>query len=152
MKDTLRTQLANVRMRTLAVLDAMPAGRFEFQPWPGSMSFGDQLRHIASAERTLIQALREGNWVWDQGINRESHPDPASVRALLEQTSQELQHLLSGLTEARLAEPVSVPWSPAQWTPAGIIVEWIAHESHHTGQLYLHLRLCGITPPPYEGS
>lgn len=123
--------------------------QFEFKPWEGSITFGDQLRHIASSERTLVAALRHGTWMWEQGIDKRSYPNPASVDALLQETADELKSVLADCSEGDLLRSVRVPWDLGEWNPAGVIIEWISHECHHLGQLCLHLRLCGVVPPPY---
>lgn len=128
----------------------MPTDRFEFKPWEGSISFGDQLRHIASSERTLVGALRHGAWIWEQGVDKRTYPDPASVSGLLQATALDMKSFLADVSEEALLRSVRVPWDEGEWNPAGVIIEWIAHECHHLGQLYLHLRLCGVTPPPYQ--
>jgi len=148
LKELLLRQHENVRALTLEVAAAMPEDRYAFKPWEGSLSFADHLRHIASVEKTLIQALRGGGWVWDQGITAETHPNRAAIEALLQESGEALRKQIASMTDEEITRPIATPWGEA--SPADLLVQWLVHEAHHRGQLYLHLRLCGIAPPEYH--
>lgn len=103
------------------VAAAMPEDRYAFKPWEGSLSFADHLRHIASVEKTLIQALRGGGWVWDQGITAETHPNRAAIEALLRESGEALREQIASMTDEELTRSISTPWGEA--TPADLLVD-----------------------------
>ncbi|QZA33835.1 DinB family protein [Hydrogenibacillus sp. N12] len=147
-KNLLLSQHSNVRQLTLEVAAAMPDERYEFTPWEGSFSFGDSLRHIASIEKALIQALLGGGWDWNQGVTRDAYPNRAAIEALLRESGEALREEISRMSNEAFTRPIASPWGDV--TPAELLLLWLIHEAHHRGQLYVHLRLNGITPPTYH--
>jgi uncharacterized damage-inducible protein DinB len=123
----------------------MPEEKSGFRPVPGVRSFADLGRHILSAERTLHQALREGVWVWDQGVSEAAYPALADVRSLLDRTTAEGIALYR---EERPERLVVASWGT--FPLRRFLFDWLLHEAHHRGQMVTYLRLAGIRPPEYH--
>jgi hypothetical protein len=49
----------NARKLTVAVAEAMPPAEYAFRPDPGSMSFGEQLTHLAQANHLFADGLKD---------------------------------------------------------------------------------------------
>lgn len=140
---------ADVRRLTLAVARTMPADRYGFRPTPETMSFAEQLLHIALAEQTLLEAAQTGAWRWDRDLTTRRYPDRDAVVRLLEDQGEEMRAYLAGLPPAEWERPRPVPWG-GEPTLAELVLDWIVHEAHHRGQLVVYLRLSGLQPPPYN--
>lgn len=138
------------RALTTKVAAAMPASQADFAPWAGAMTFSGLIRHILSAEKTLVQAIksRSGEFLWEQGLAAPPPDDLDEVRQLLTTLTVEHDAFFASLSDAAYAADMSAPWATRPvWT---FLEEWIRHECHHRGQMYVYLRLCGVTPPNYD--
>jgi hypothetical protein len=51
----------NARKLAVAVAEVMPPAQYAFRPDPGSMSFGEQLSHIAQANYAFGDGLKDSN-------------------------------------------------------------------------------------------
>jgi uncharacterized damage-inducible protein DinB len=144
-QDPVLDHYESIRNYTSEVLAAMPEAGAGFRPAPGLRSFADLARHVISAERTLLQALREGVWVWDQGVTEEAWPTLASVRDLLDRTTGEGLALYRSEDPGR---PLVASWGT--FPLRHFLFEWLVHEAHHRGQMVTYLRLSGVRPPEYH--
>src|SRR5438105_14738147 len=82
----------------LDVAEVMPAEKYGYKPTPEISSFGDQLVHVAGITQRFIDTAK--------GIKTEpAHHGPMAkpeVIALLKQTFQSAQELITPLTDAQL--------------------------------------------------
>jgi uncharacterized damage-inducible protein DinB len=133
-----------VRKVTEEVAAAMPPEQGEYKAVPVLMSFRQMLLHILSSYETLMNGFPNGPFVWETKYNDQNFPTMAALLEELPKASAKVDSWLAGLTEEDLATTVE------QFGGASLlhlILEWIMHEVHHRGQLYIYLRENGITPP-----
>lgn len=140
-----RWEQSRAAFRKLA--EAIPAGKEGFRPTPETMSLVELVLHVASAEKTAVDALTvtPGQWHWDTGLDAKHYPTIDKALAALDHQTEETRRYLAGLTDDDLASKVKAPW--AETTVEDLFYEWIIHEVHHRGNLITTLRLAGIKPP-----
>lgn len=141
---------ARVRQRTEAVVARIPADRVDWSPGGGAMTFGDVVRHLALTERWLFVEVACGRASRYVSHDAGWAVSWREVRALLASLHGESQGLVSRFEAAdwdrRVVTPGGTPIAARKWLRA-----MCEHEAHHRGQLYLMLRLCGISTPPIFG-
>ena len=140
----------NVRSRTLKVAELVPADKMEWAPTEGAMTFGDLLRHLAVVERWMFVENVFGRPSRYASHGRELADGRDAVLAFLRDLHAETMRELATLTDEDLDRQATTPGgqSLAVWKWLRGMVE---HEAHHRGQMYLMLRLCGISTPPIFG-
>ena len=75
------------------------------------------------------------------------------LKAFARESHASIDRLLSGLTESRLAEQVSMPWfkdPPLTITVGEAMVQCAMHSQWHRGQNATRLRELGATPPTVD--
>lgn len=141
---TLRFERRLTRESVAAMADADMA----YRPTPEQMAFGTQALHLLSAFATLLEALAGKGWVWDQGFTLENYPTREAILQLYEEETARLEQFIVGLAPGRFGEMIQTGWG-TQEPLVQLLIDWIAHESHHRGQMVTYLRLKGIKPPRY---
>lgn len=142
--------LASVHTRTRRIVACIPAESLEWMPAPGRWSAGDQVRHLAGAERWMYAETVAGRPSRYPGHGRELSDGLENVIAYYDRLHQESREIFAALTPEE--------WSGRTTTPAGgTITTWkwlramLEHEAHHRGQLYFTLGLLGVPTPPIYG-
>jgi uncharacterized damage-inducible protein DinB len=140
----------SIRARTRRVVAAIPDERMEWRPGEGRMTFGDQIRHLASFERWVFVENAAGRPSRAVGWGRELADGADAVRRYLDDTHAESVAILRSLGDAaldrRTATPAGTPITVWKWLRA-----MVEHEAHHRGQLYLMLGMLGVHTPPLYG-
>jgi len=136
-----------IRGLTLDVAGVMPAEQGEYRPYPESLTFAQLLLHAVTFEARVCSRLSTGEW---SKVNYAAEPLPLpEAIALVKKLTAEHLDCLKQLAPEKWAESIELPWGGA--APAFAIVNATnEHEIHHRGQMYVHLRLNGITPPHYR--
>ncbi|RJQ08138.1 MAG: DinB family protein [Bacillota bacterium] len=136
------------RASTRKLAEAIPAGKEGFRPAEGAMPMAAHVLHIASADKTAIDAftVTPGQWEWNTGIDLEHYPTVKDVVAILDQQTEATRKYLTGLKDVDLARKIKLPWGD-QWTLEQFWAEWLIHEAHHRGSLITSLRVAGVEPP-----
>lgn len=139
-----------VRGRTMRVVRCIPAEAIEWRAVPDAFSFGDLVRHLGAIERFMYAENVCGRPSRYPGHSTALAEGLDAVTAFLETCHRETLDLVGQLSDSDLQGRCT--------TPAGIeITRWkwlrsmVEHESHHRGQLYLMLRMQGVTTPPIFG-
>lgn len=139
-----------IRKRTERLVRLIPPDRVEWRPSPGAMSFGDLLRHIAGTERWMWAENVAGRPARFPGHHEDLAPGYEATCEYFTRLHRESLDIFEVMNPEDYARPVQ--------TPAGITLpawKWlramIEHEAHHRGQLYLMLRMIGVTTPPIFG-
>jgi uncharacterized damage-inducible protein DinB len=127
---------------TIAVAEAMPPGEYDFRPDPPSMSFGEQMSHIAKTNYGYCAGLRD--------IKAPPMPQAAGKDAIVNALSDSFKYcatVVSNLTDDQLSNPHS---SPDGVLPGrDILLAFYVHVAHHRGQAEVYLRDKGIKPPSF---
>lgn len=124
------------RKITVQFTELMPDEQFHYKPWDGSLSFGQQAVHLATAGDFYL-SFADGTPV--------TRPDPlpqapGDVRAFLAQKTEEQVARINGLGDD-LTRTVSFRNKDVElWMLLGQMRE---HEAHHKGQMMQMLRMIG---------
>lgn len=154
----LAASFRQVRGNTIQIAEEIPETKYDFRAAPDCRTVAQTLVHIACAPEFQLHIQR--NRVTDlQRVNflelvqkvsaEEGKPRPkAAIIALLKSKGDEFASYLEGLTDAFLAEQVTMP--PGAQPPTKSRFEMLLspkeHEMHHRAQLMVLQRMLGITP------
>lgn len=148
--QTFLDYLSSVHTRTRRIVACIPADSLEWEPSPGRWSAGDQVRHLAAAERWMYAETVAGRPSRYPGHGRELADGLDAVIAYYDQMHEESRTMFAALS--------AEDWTGRTMTPAGSSIstwKWLRamleHEAHHRGQLYFTLGLLGVPTPPIYG-
>jgi uncharacterized damage-inducible protein DinB len=136
---------------TIPLLEALPAGQYDFRPDPGGRSLGELAWHLSEIEGYISYGITKGAVTF-----QEAPPNlqrPREVRLLAPgygRIHEEAVARLKDLTEADLDREMQfadrrMPLRHILWGAM------LSHLVHHRGQLVLLCRLAGGTPPAIYG-
>src|SRR5919205_1174820 len=148
--DEFLNYLGSVHGRTRLVITCIPPAELEWAPAPGSFSFGDLVRHLATIERYMYGETVRGRPSRYPGHGRELADGYDAVLAFYDRLHEESIAIIRALDADALARkcltPAGTPITTWKWLRA-----MVEHEAHHRGQLYLMLALRGVATPPLYG-
>ena len=128
---------------SVAVAEAMPAGKYGFKPHPESMTFGELMSHIASTNYQFCAGLKD--------TDPPAPPSPAEKAAIVEFLNDSFQYcsgIIENLTEAQLGALHNSP--DGRMPGREVLLAIYIHVAHHRGQAEIYLRDNGIKPPGYR--
>jgi uncharacterized damage-inducible protein DinB len=138
-------QWNDVTGRVTGVAEAMPAEKYDYKPTQEVGTFGDQVKHLCMAMRVLL-ANAEGNKIPLEEVNLDSLKTKDEILAELHKRVDEgaaVIKRISGRTDADVVDSQFF----GKTTRRFLVIQAIAHDNNHYGQLVMYLRLNGITPP-----
>ncbi|HEV8201800.1 MAG TPA: DinB family protein [Candidatus Polarisedimenticolia bacterium] len=138
-------QWKDVTERLIGVADAMPAEKYDYKPTPEVGTFGDQVKHVCLAMRVLL-ANAEGKQVDLKETNLDALKTKEEILAELRKRVDDGAAVIRRISGKTDAEPVESQFF-GRTTRRFLIIQAIAHDNNHYGQLVMYLRLNGITPP-----
>ena len=142
--------LESVRKRTLNVVRAIPADKFDWTYREGKFTLADLVRHIAAIERYMYAENAQLKPSRYPGCGKELADGPQNVLEFFDRMHRESMEIFGRLTPEDLARkcvtPAGTPITVRKWLRA-----MVEHEIHHRGELYVYLNLLGITAPPMYG-
>jgi uncharacterized damage-inducible protein DinB len=140
----------NIRSRTTRVIERIPADHFDWRAAGDSWSFADLIRHIAATERYMFGENVQGRQSRYPGHGPELADGAGAVIEFYQRMHAEAVAIFGALTPQDMQRKVG--------TPGGIEItcwKWlrgmIEHEVHHRGQIYLMLKMIGVSTPPLYG-
>jgi uncharacterized damage-inducible protein DinB len=139
-----------VRVRTLRVLERLPAEDLEWTHLPGKYTFGDIFRHLAGIERYMYGETVQHRPSAYPGHSAALAAGPEAVRAYVDRCHAEAVEIFDSLTpedlRSKCRTPAGSPITVWKWLRA-----MVEHEAHHRGQLYLMAGMRGVSLPPLYG-
>jgi uncharacterized damage-inducible protein DinB len=147
-----------VRDNTIQIAEDIPEAKYSFQAAPDARSIGQLLTHIALGpgiqmhiHGSKIADLKVVNFpelMQNAGAEEATPRTKADIVALLKSEGGKVGSYLESLSDAFLAEPVTMPggMEPATKTRFEMLMSMKEHEMHHRGQLMLLQRMIGIVP------
>jgi uncharacterized damage-inducible protein DinB len=153
--DSFRT----VRKNTVIIAEEIPEAQYGFRAAADSRSVGELLTHIAlgTSPAEKIHAIDKlktlegfdfpGFFVPLMAKEKETRTK-AQIIELLRQEGDRFANWLGGLSDAFLAEQVSLPTgaTPASKTRFEMLLSVKEHEMHHRAQVMLIERMLGMVP------
>jgi uncharacterized damage-inducible protein DinB len=149
--DSLLNQLsrkwANAKTYIIKVAELMPEEAYHYKPVSETMSFKEQLLHIAGNIQWLSSA-----YLFETTELPKSDTGKLDKTAMLQYISDVYELGLnahSNFEQNKLDE--IVPFFAGPMSRRQILILMHDHQTHHAGQLVYYLRLKGIKPPNYTG-
>ena len=147
-----------VRKNTIRIAEDIPENKYDFTAAPDTRSIRRTLVHIALSSGFAHHI--HGNKISDlKTVNfpeltqkfgaEEARPrNKAEIIALLQADGEKFASFLEGLSEAFLAERVTMPpgVDPATKSRFGMLLSPKEHEMHHRAQLMTFERMIGVVP------
>jgi uncharacterized damage-inducible protein DinB len=139
---------ADTREYSLAVLDAMPAGKFTSKANPAQRTFGEQMLHIASANTAYFRGF---GLVPPPDLKPPDAADKAAVRAFVVAGFDFTSAVLAKMTEKDVLR-TDIQFSPRLpvHSAVDIFLRAYMHTAHHRGQIITYLRVNEIAPPVWK--
>lgn len=148
-----------VRNNTIKIAEEIPEDKYSFQAASDTRTVAQTLVHIATGTRFATVVHGEQKLKTLEGFNFYSlmHPiiaeeqkprTKAEIIQLLRTSGDQFATWLGGLSDAFLAEQVSMPKGaqPPAKTRFEMLMSAKEHEMHHRAQLMVLERMLGITP------
>ena len=126
----------------VGVAEAMPPGEYAFRPDPPSMSFGEQMAHIAQANYAFCYGLKD--------LKTPAMPAASDKESLVKFVGDSFDYctsVINTLSDEQLSQTHSSP--DGRLLGREILLALYVHMAHHRGQAEIYLRIKGIAPPPY---
>ena len=133
---------AKTRKLAVGVAEAMPPHEYAFRPDPPSMTFGEQMSHIAWANYAFCYALKDS-----KAPASPAATDKVAIVKYLADSIDYCTSTINGLTDEQLNTPHSSP--DGRLLGREVLLALYIHLAHHRGQAEVYLRIKGIKPPPY---
>ncbi|HYL38979.1 MAG TPA: DinB family protein [Bryobacteraceae bacterium] len=128
---------------SIAVAQAMPAGKYGFRPHPESMNYGELMSHIATTNYQFCAGLKDS-----APPALPSPKDKDGVVKFLSDSFDYCSSVIANLTEEQLNMVHSSP--DGRLPGREVLLAMYIHVAHHRGQAEIYLRDNGIKPPPYR--
>ena len=148
-KDYLE-RLENSKKYLILVAEEMPEDKYEFKASPESMSFAENLMHIAWAMDWHSQTLLGGREARDWNSDTELKVDSKSKKemiASINTTFNETIKLISEFDTTQFNDRLD--YLGLNRTKRQIFLLLADHITHHRGQMLVYMRMNGIKPPRY---
>lgn len=143
-------RLENSRKYLLLVAETMPEEQYDFKATPESLSFAENLMHIAWAMDWHSQSLMGGRKARDWSTDNELKVANKSKKEMLQtidMTFDKTIAFIANFDSKRLDERLD--YFGLDRTKRQVLLLLADHISHHRGQMLVYMRLNGLQPPRY---
>ena len=143
-------RLENSRKYLVLIAETMPEDKYGFKATPESLSFEENLMHIAWAMDWHSQSLMGGrearDWATDTELkvdNKSKQEMIATINRTFDITIAFIQNFEVDKLEERL------DYFGSDRTKRQVLMLLADHITHHRAQMLVYMRLNGIKPPRY---
>jgi uncharacterized damage-inducible protein DinB len=143
-------RLENSKKYLILIAETMPEEKYNFKATSESMSFAENLMHIAWAMDWHSQSLLGGREARDWDTDTELKVDTKSKEemiAVVNNTFDETMAFIKQFEVNRLDEELD--YFGLKRTKRQILLVLADHITHHRGQMLVYMRLNGLKPPRY---
>ena len=130
---------------TLKVADVMPAGNYDYKPFPDARTFGGELQHLAQAEGFDLGVLGKGS---APAAPKGDTSKDATVKYLTANFDWAIG-VVGQLTAADLTKSFGGGRGPTM-TGLEALYQAMIHTAHTRGYAEMFLRNKGVVPPTYD--
>jgi len=138
-------QWRDVTERLIGVAEAMPADKYGYKPTDEVGTFADQVKHVCTAMRILL-ANAEGKQIPLDQAGLDSLKTKEEILVELRKRVDEGTAVILRIPRKHDDDVVESQFF-GKTTRRFLILQAIAHDNNHYGQMVMYLRLNGITPP-----
>ncbi|WP_209405414.1 DinB family protein [Pseudozobellia sp. WGM2] len=134
----------------ILIAETMPENKYEFKATSESMSFAENLMHIAWAMDWHSESLMGGREARDWETDTELKVDEKSKKEMIAKISETFDktiEFIANFDPNRLEERLD--YFGADRTKRQILLLLADHITHHRGQMLVYMRLNGLQPPRY---
>ena len=128
----------------IRVAEAMPAEKYDYKPVKEVENFGAQLKHAGIAMRVLL-ANAEGKKVEIKDVTLDNLKSKDEIIAELRKIAGEGAAVINRVAGKSDGDAVESQFF-GKTTRRFLLIQAIAHNNNHYGQLVYYLRLNGISP------
>ena len=143
-------RLENSRKYLILVAEEMPEEKYGFKSSTESMSFAENLMHIAWAmdwhSQTLLGGRKARDWNTDTEL-KVGNKSKKEMIAIIDKTFNETIELITQFDTNKFNDKLD--YLGLNRTKRQIFLLLADHITHHRGQMLVYLRLNGIKPPRY---
>jgi uncharacterized damage-inducible protein DinB len=143
-------RLENSHKYLILVAETMPEDKYDYKATPESMSFAENLMHIAYAmdwhAQSLLGGRKSRDWSSDT-VFKVAHRSKVEMIARVDNTFKESIHLIKEFDTTQLDEELD--YFGLNRTKRQIFLLLTDHITHHRGQMLVYMRLNGLVPPRY---
>ncbi len=141
---TLKSAYQGVQRNLIETAEQVPESVYGFKPTPEVRSLGELIGHVAGAQYMYCGAAKgEKNPAAESQFDKET--SKAALVKALKDSSAYCEAVYAGLTDAALDRMVTM--GRRQVPAVSLLVQNIAHDNEHYGNLVTYMRLKGIVPP-----
>ena len=148
-KDYLE-RLENSRKYLILVAEEMPEDKYQYKASPESMSFEENLMHIAWAmdwhSQTLLGGRQARDWETDIELKVDNKSKKEMITAI-DKTFDETIKLISEFDTEQLNDRLD--YLGLNRTKRQVFLLLADHITHHRAQMLVYMRLNGLQPPRY---
>ena len=127
--------------------ELMPEANYSYKPVDTVRTFGQILAHLAGANYVFCAAARSEKAPFGEGDFEKTATTRAAINKALADSHAYCDAAFSGLTDARLIQTVTAPFTNAQDSRAQVFLSQIGHVNEHYGNLVTYFRMKGLVPP-----
>jgi uncharacterized damage-inducible protein DinB len=152
--ETLDSWIAHTETLIVDVADAMPADKYSFAPpatygdFAGVRTFAEQVKHLSANNYRMAALIMKEKATAE--MENETGPDSVRTKTeimdYLKGSFAALHRAVATIDARNVVEQVP---SPSNWqkTRLSFVVDAVAHDMDHFGQMVEYLRMNGIIPP-----
>ena len=130
------------RPLSIGVAQAMPVEEYAFRPDPPSMTFGEQMLHIAWGNYAFCHALKD-----EPAPPPSDATDKDAIVKILGESFDYCSRAIAQATPEQMNKRHSTP--DGNLNGDELLLALYVHLAHHRGQAEIYLRDKGIKPPAY---
>ena len=144
---SLQKSWSEARRNVAESADLMPEANYSYKPVDTVRTFGQILAHLAGANYVFCAAARGEKPPFGEGDFEKTATTRAAINKALADSHAYCDTAFNGLSDARLAETVTAPFTNAKDNRAQVLLGQIAHVNEHYGNLVTYFRMKGLVPP-----
>lgn len=143
-------RLENSKKYLILVAETMPEDKYEFKATPESMSFAENLMHIAWAMDWHSQTLMGGRKARDWNTDTELKVHTKSKEEMIAAINRTFEKTIKFISEFDLEKlDDRLDYLGLDRSKRQILLLLSDHITHHRGQMLVYMRLNGLKPPRY---
>ena len=143
-------RLENSRTYLLLVAESMPEENYKFKATPESLSFEENLMHIAWAMDWHSQSLMGGREARDWNTDTELKVADKSKQEMMAKVNETFDKTIEFISQFDIDKlDERLDYFGLDRTKRQVLLLLADHITHHRGQMLVYMRLNGLTPPRY---